>query len=220
MFVLVHKQRVTVGPMGWNRAMFDLGLTRLNINRALPTQEPKETITIDADTKICAATLVYPEHNKKITYLHGPFWDYTDPDLAVGTFEILDIDPFFVKQNLKQQVAEYRWKKEIAGTKTTIQNTEITIDTARENRDVFFQKYQLMGENDTTVWKFPEAWLTLTKAELGQVIMAGALYVESCFVWEKDKAAEIDACTTNTELDAVVLVMPGDEQSGNQPFPA
>lgn len=217
MFVLVHKQRVTVGPMAWNRGMFDLGLKRLGLSATLTKQEPKETMVIDADTKICRARLDYPTFNKKIEYIHGPFWNYDDPDLAVGTFQVMETSPVLIKNTLKQQIAEYRWKKEVAGTKTTVQSTEVTIDTSRENRDIFFQQFQMMGESETVDWKFPEGWLTLTKAELGQVIQAGAEYVRSCFAWEKTKSAEIDACATGDELDAVVLVMPGDEDNKSRP---
>ena len=63
-----------------------------------------------------------------------------------------------------------------------------------------------MGENDVVNWKFPEAWLTLTKSDLGIAVNAGVAHVQAQFNWELAKNEEIDACTTAAELDAVVII--------------
>lgn len=62
-----------------------------------------------------------------------------------------------------------------------------------------------MQDSDTVKWKFPEAWLTLTKSDLGQVVSAGATYVQEAFNWEADKTDEINNCTSLEELDVVDL---------------
>jgi len=206
MYVLVHKQRVIVGPMAWNRAMFSGALNKLNITTVLPRKDPTDLpIVFDADTKLCSAVLEYPEHNPKIEYLHGPFWNFDEPT-AVGTFQILETPIEFIKGNLKATVATERYNREIAGTTATIQNMAVTVDTNRGSRDIFVQQYLLMSENDVVNWKFPEAWLTLTKSDLGIAVAAGVAHVQAQFNWELEKNEEIDACTTAAELDAVVIV--------------
>ena len=97
-------------------------------------------------------------------------------------------------------VAVKRYVKEVAGTKATVQNTEVTVDTSREGRNVFVQKYSLMKTGDTVNWKFPEGWLTLTKIELGTIVTAGQTHIQSFFDWEKDYSDQIDAAQTKQDL--------------------
>ena len=85
-----------------------------------------------------------------------------------------------------------RYKKEIKGTTVTVQNTQITVDTTRENRNNLIQRYILMGDNETLQWKFNDTWLTLSKSEVGTLVTGGATYVQSQFDWEKDKIQEIE----------------------------
>ena len=205
-YVLINDNFVINGPRTWNARSFESTLDDdLEITLKLPLQKTdEEPIIIDENTRILAAQLVYPGHNEKIEYLHGPFWDYSD-DFATGTFQILPKDIDWVKSNLYQQVADIRYSREISGANTTIQNTTVTIDTSRGNRDIFVQKYLLMGENDTVQWKFPEGWLTITKAELGSVVDAGVKHVQSQFDWEVTKSTEINNCVTLEELDAIKL---------------
>jgi hypothetical protein len=107
---------------------------------------------------------------------------------------------------LKLQAADERWIKETAGTTTTIQDTVVTVDTARGSRDIFVQKYLLMLDSDVVTWKFPETWLSLTKTDLGQVVAAGASHVQSAFAWEKDINDAINTADTLDALDAIVIV--------------
>ena len=57
-----------------------------------------------------------------------------------------------------------------------------------------------MSDTETSNWKFPEGWLTLTKSELGQCVSAGATHIQSCFDWEKNYTDRIEAATTKEEL--------------------
>jgi hypothetical protein len=65
-----------------------------------------------------------------------------------------------------------------------------------------------MEDSDTVHWKFPEAWLTLTKAEASQVVKAGASYVQTQFQWEANLISDINNATTLEELDSIVIVEP------------
>jgi hypothetical protein len=205
MFVLVHNGRVLVGPMGWNRAMFDGNLEKLKIQFTLPRAEPDVLpLVINENTVIKRVDFDYPVYNPKIQYLEGPYWDHTQTN-SRAFYEVKPQPIESVKANLKQIVAENRWKKEVAGTKTTIQGVEVTVDTARGSRDIFVQKYLLLPENGTVGWKFPECWMTLTKAELGAAVSAGASHVENAFIWEATKANLIDFSDTLEQLNVINL---------------
>jgi hypothetical protein len=207
MYVLVHKERVLVGPRDWNRPMFEGALQKLKLETLLPRRDPQELpIVIDEDTYITNASITIPSHNERIETYHGPYWNFENKDLAVGTYEIKYKTLGSIRELLTNEAANERYRREVAGTKTTIQDLEVTLDTSRDGRNIFLQKYTLMGEDDVVNWKFPEGWLTLTKEELGQVVLVGATYIQSAFDWEKEKVEEIEAAETVEELDAIVIV--------------
>ena len=205
-YVLVNNNQVINGPRAWNYRSFESTLEEdLEIIIKLPmSKTDEEIIVIDENTKIYASELVYQNFNNKIEHLHGPFWDFTSGK-AIGTFQIVENSIVSIKNTLKALVAENRWRKEIAGTTATIQNMEVIVNTTRDGRDIFFQKYMLMGENDTVQWKFSKSWLTLTKLDIGIAVTAGATYIQSQFEWETTKISEIDACVTAQELDLIDL---------------
>lgn len=212
MYVITHHHgydEVLLGPIEWRPAFI---ASVLQSDLDLPT---KPTVLMSDELKIPYDILpnvrVRPiveesvEYNPKIQFLNGPFWSYTD-DLATMNWIPTDKDIDLVKAELKNLVAAERYNREIAGTTATVQGQTVSIDTNRGSRDIFVQKYLLMADTDQVEWKFPEGWLTLSKAELGIVVAAGADHVQNQFVWEASKSAEIDACTTLAELDAVVII--------------
>jgi len=207
MYVLEHNNQVINGPRQWNYRSFESTLEEdLEIIQKLPLKkEDNSTIEIDSNTHIYRAELREPEYNPTFEYLHGPFWDFLS-GIAIGTYTVESYDVETIKGKLKSIITANRYIKEISGVKTTIQSTEVTIDTSRDGRNIFVQKYILMGDTDTVQWKFPEGWLTLTKSELGLVVATGAGYIQSQFDWEANKIAEIDACTTVDELKLVEQV--------------
>jgi hypothetical protein len=207
MFALVHKNRVLVGPMDWNRALFDGALSRLGISTTLPRVSPEFhelPWVIDENTSVCFVEFNYPEYNQKIHYLEGPYWTFENGK-AIAGYLVKDQPVESVQYNLKQLAAEYRWHKEISGTKVVVQEIEVTVDTDRNSRNIFVQQYLLMSDTDTVRWKFPEAWLTLTKSELGLVVSAGAAHIQNAFLWESMKVEEINTATTLQQLDSIVI---------------
>lgn len=206
MFVIVSQGYVIDGPKPWNFRAFEYTLQNdLEINYSLPTiKNDREPIIINNDVKILYARYDQPSYNSKIEYLDGPFWTFSDTE-AVGTFQVMPANIEWVKKELKNRLAYNRWAREESGTTAVIQGYTLTIDTRRGFRDIFLQKYQLMGDSDTVGWKFPvEAlWLTLTKADLGIALQAIVTHVQVQFDWEAGISNSIDACTTLAELDAV-----------------
>lgn len=218
-YVLENNNYVINGPRAWNYRSFESTLEEdLEIEYKLPlSKTDEEVITIDENTHIYASRYEYPVYNQKIEYLHGPFWDFSS-GIAIGTFEIVPLTLDQIRHELKQKVAANRYTRENAGIKVIIQGLEVTIDTSRDNRNIFVQKYILMSDTDTVQWKFPEGWLTLSKEELGLIVSTGATYIQSQFDWEVEKGIEINAKETAKELDLVdvgnpalldMIVLPG-----------
>jgi arabinogalactan endo-1,4-beta-galactosidase len=148
-----------------------------------------------------------PEFNSKIEMLHGPFWEFTDT-VAISSYEVWSMPVDAVKNQLKAVLAAERYRKEIAGVKVTIQNTEVTVDTTRDIRNNLVHHYVLMEDNDTIQWKFNTTWLTLTKSEVETLVKAGKSYIQTQFEWEANLIIEINNATTLEQLDSIVIVEP------------
>jgi len=207
MYVLIHNDRVLVGPRDWNRPMFTTTLDKLNIEYdLLPRKAPTDLpIVLGAGTYITYARMEIPEHNEKTETYYGPFWDFTDTNLALGTYRVKERSIEQIREILVREAADVRYQKEISGTTVTIQDTTVALDTSREGRNIFVQKYTLMGDSDTVNWKFLEGWLTLTKAELGSAVNAIETHVQGAFDWEKTIIDQITTATTAAELDAIEI---------------
>jgi hypothetical protein len=207
MYVLISDSMVINGPKAWSPKSFQNTLrNELNIEVSLPQSKTDNLpIFITETVKILPASLDYSvEHNPKIHYLHGPFWDFTN-DFAVGSFTPQDYSVEFVKGSLKSKIASTRYDREVAGFTTTIQNTQIKVDTSRDGRNIFIQKYLIMSENETVDSKFPEGWFTLTKSELGTIVTGITNHIEFHFNWEASTSLQIDAATSLAELDSIPI---------------
>jgi hypothetical protein len=192
--------------MNWNRAMFQGALERKGINQVLPRVAPDTLpMIIDEHAKIMQVEEIRPEINTLVEYYYGPLWDITETT-AIANYEVHDTPIEAARYNLKQRVAAERYKKEIKGTPAIIQDDEVTIDTNRGSRDVFVQKFLLMGESDTVNWKFPEGWLLLSKSDLGACVYAGVMHIQSCFNWELSINDQIDASQSKQDLLAIEII--------------
>lgn len=200
MYAVIYQNRVIVGPMDWNRALFSGALESKKITVGLPRVAPETLpLIINEETKICTVEEIREEINPLVQYHYGPLWDVSG-DVAIATYQATNTQIEFARNNYKDAIARQRYQKEITGATTIIQGTTVSLDTSREGRNIFVQKYMLMGESDTVHWKFPEGWLTLTKTELGQAVAAGAGHIQASFDWELLKVQAIDAAQTKEEL--------------------
>lgn len=208
MYAVVYKNRVIVGPMDWHRGIFEGSLEKEGVKVQLARVAPEELPQIiNEDAKIMLVEENRPQLNPMVEYYYGPLWDATG-DKAIANYEVQDTPVEFARTNFKEQAAAERYLKETSGTTINIQGTDVTVDTARGSRDIFVQKYLLMGNNDTVNWKFPEGWLTLSKQELGSCVATGAAHVQSSFDWEANIVSQIDTAQTKEELLAIEIVKP------------
>lgn len=205
MYILMKNNRVINGPRDWHYLMFMGALEKLGVEFQLPTVAPSSLpLTITDDIKIYKAEYRYPEINPKIQQFDGPFWTFEN-DKAIGSFIIKNKPIEFVKSDLKKIVAEQRWRKENSGTTLELQGQTVTIFTDRDTRNIPFQKYFLMTDDEKVGWKFPETWLILSREEVGIMLKTIEKYVETCFIWEAQKNFQIDACVTLDQLDQIDL---------------
>jgi len=216
MYALVHKNKVLVGPKDWDRGFFLNALKRKGITNALISRRPQEVLPfiIDADTKIYSADVVKDQFDPMVQYLRGPIWTITE-DTATANYEAIDTPIEAARANFKNLTATERYKKEITGATAEVQDVTVSLDTTRDGRNIFVQKYTMMGDNDTVNWKFPEGWLTLTKAELGAIVVAGAAHIQAAFDWEKEISDYIDLAVTAEELLSIEIV-PVEPQQENE----
>ena len=209
MFVIVHNNSVILGPMRWNRFRFQneiLEETEVEVTLADRNDELTPVIVDDNIQILPVQGTPNPSYNSKIEMLNGPFWEFT-ATAAISSYQVENLPIDAVKNQLKDVIATNRYNKEVGGCKTTVQETEVRIDTSRDGRNVFVQKFLLMGDSETVQWKFPEGWLTLTKAELGAIVTTGTAHVQTCFEWEAGKLVEINDCDNLASLDAIVLTI-------------
>lgn len=206
LYVLTYDNRVLNGPRGWNYRSFESTLQdECNITYKLPVDynEP-------GSLKISSNVTIYSaqedknvDHNPKIEYLHGPFWNF-DTGVALGTYQVVSHPVDAVQSTLKQVVANHRYNNEISGIKVTVQNTSIQIATTRGDRE----KWTLWANQgiDNLKHKFNGVWLTLSNDDIKTIANAIHGHVQTHFEWEANKHEEIDACDTLEKLNAVELV--------------
>ena len=208
MFVIVHDNSVILGPMRWNKFRFENVIAEeCEFTVSLPSSNDQPIIVSENIKILPVQGTQNPVFNSTIEFLNGPFWEFTDT-AAIQSFRVENIPVEAIKNTLKALTSAVRWKRETAGIKVTVQDTEVSVVTERGDRDIFVQKFLLMGDAETVQWKFPEGWIVLTKAHLGAIVTAGAQHVQDQFVWEALKIAEIEACTTHSELAGIVIEEP------------
>ena len=207
MFVIVHNNYVILGPKKWNKLNFEeVLLEECEVTYALDTRnDNRDPIIINENTKILPVVgLSEPAFNSKIQRLDGPYWNLSDTE-AQMYYTVGDLPIEAVKNRLKEVVAYNRYVKESEGIKIEVQNTLVSIDTARGSREIFFNTWLSMLEEETVNWKFPETWMTVSKSDMFSIVSAGKSHIQSCFDWEQNKTIEIESASTLEDLDAIEL---------------
>lgn len=225
MYVLIHNERVLVGPMKWNRGIFQGSLEKEGLQVVLPRVAPNKLPHIIAsNTVVKRAYTTTPEFDSRIRGTSGPYWNL-EGDEAVGEYRVRDLPLEIAKSNMKSFIAGERWKKaNEVPVIMTIQGKEVGFYPTAEQRAIFNDKLATMGEDLN--WKFsqvsvtntvtneegveeqetieyPQTWIKITKAELQSMINSSATHVQNAFDEESVKSAQIDAATSIEELEAL-----------------
>jgi hypothetical protein len=206
MYVVVYKNKVLVGPMPWNRGFFQGSLKKQGIDQTLPRVSPSDLpYIVNDDAKIMAVEETRPKINPMVEYHYGPIWEITDTK-AIANFQVIDTPIEFAKNNFKNLLSTERYKKEVSNIKINIQGIEVTVNTSRNGRNLFTEKYLTMADSDTVNWKFKEGWLNLTKNDLQIIVSSITTHIQSAFDWEKTINDQIDLATTKEELVTIEIV--------------
>lgn len=203
MYALVYKNRIINGPREWNKYQFEGALEKEGINFQVGRSAPPEAqipIIINNDAKILYARYEYPEYNQRTQGINGPFWEFTNTE-AIGSFEVSYQPIEYIRLNLKNAVAENRWKREVEGVDVEIQGTTVRISTAREDRNQF-EILRAAGANNVS-WKFGDVWLTLSSTDIATLADAVIQHVQAAFDWEKEVSDLIDETQTAEELEVI-----------------
>jgi len=205
-YAIVHKQRVILGPVAWAQKYFtDVLKIRHRITANIPGQAPEQfPYVIDENTSIYEVVEDRPEFNAMTEYHYGPQWDISaNPIVASYTVEQQTVES--ARENFKILAAHERYKKEVSGTKVTINGTEIAISTHRGDRDVYVQKYLSLNDEGTINFKFGQQWVNLSKQDLNNIITAINTKVQSAFDWEANIHTQINDAETTEQLMAIEI---------------
>lgn len=207
MYAIVRNNAVLVGPKEWDRAFFTLILKREGINNVTLPKSPYDSFpqVIDANTVIHKVTINRDEFNPLVQYLRGPLFTITANEV-IADYKVTDTEIQFARNNFKDLAAAERYKKEISGITTTIQGLNVSITTARGDREEFLKKAVSITDTAQISWKFKEGWVQLSKADLLNIASLIDSHVQASFDWEKAICDQIDAANSSGELLAIKIV--------------
>lgn len=217
--IVQNKQTVLLGPMPWRQRMFQSEINDLHDQGEITVKYeilPVENGYVNLGEGIEIFPVFdtpLPEHDNVYETVAGPFWNFGN-NIASPSWNVVPVDINVSKTMLKNLAASERYKKEIKGTKTTVQGKEVTLDTSRNGR-LIFSNASNISDVGTTNWKFPEGWLNITKAQLGTIVSVGTAYIQAQFDWEANISSQVDAATNVEELKAIVIVEPSPAGKGS-----
>ena len=214
MFVIVYNNSVILGPMRWNRYRFENEIKEeCEVTASLPDRNDNfDAIVVSEEVKILPVqgTAVQgtqdPVFNPRIEYLHGPFWEFTDT-AAIQSFTVEKYNIDAVKNFLKAETANERWIKQNKSVSVTVDGVSYDFPTDENTRLVLQQA--LTSGLESFNWKLnTDTWVILTSTNVQNILTQIITHIQTCFDWEMDKIAEIDACVAHLELDALEIKEP------------
>jgi len=102
------------------------------------------------------------------------------------------------------KLADWRYALETSGVTVG----DITVGTSRQSQAQLTATYANLKDGliSSVEWKQPNgSFVTLDTAQMGTVMAAVALHVQTSFTSEKIYSEQIKACTTIAEVDAITL---------------
>lgn len=204
---------VHLGPIDWN-AKFIQAVLRDDLDNdeieIRPDDVDRIPYEIHEDVWAFAITSeVREEYNEIIERPEGPFWSIVEADRgnfsATMTYTKVDLPLEVAKSLVKNRISRERKIRERTTVFTMeVQGTQVTIESDRENRNAYYQKYLTIDDSTDEVvrdkWRFREGWLALSKDDLRLIIRAIDDHVQEQFDWEEALDKKIDEAKDLTEL--------------------
>ena len=204
MYVVKYKERIVLGIIPWNNQyIMDVMRNRYNSIIELPYLEPELAqfpYVVNEDITIYPANENRdPNIDPMIQYYFGPSWEFLT-DRIVAHYEILPLTLEAAKNNYRDRAANFRYEKEISGTKITINGNTYNLETNRESRSKYVEKFILLNDEQTINWKFTEGWTTLTKQNIQSIIHSIDEHIQKAFDWELSMNNLINSVTNSNDL--------------------
>jgi len=215
MYALIHDSQLILGPISYNYRLINAELEELEVeSKVKPRDYQNVPIQLDENTHLLSVSQIIPSHDSRFQSVGNFQWEIIEENnVSVRvemTYPINDKSLDQIKEEYKSQVAPIRREKENTSIDLTINDTEITVSTSRENRLSYVSK--LIASPGPHNFKFNnDVWLEISTKELEYIIQQIDLKVQEAFDWELSKIQEIDACTTGEEVYDVVLREPQEE---------
>jgi hypothetical protein len=211
MYALIHNSQLLLGPIKFNYRLINSDLEDNEIEERIgPRDYENVPLEINSNTFLLEVVLNQPEYDERSQVLRYTDWEIiTDNDIQKAQFnyEVVDKSLDQIKDERKQQLSPIRREKENQYITISIQNTELTILTSREQRTQFINKLTALPETETVLYKFSDStWINVSKTDLEYIVQQIDLKVQEAFDWEYAKLQEIDNCTTKEEVFDVVIV--------------
>lgn len=209
MYALVNGQELLLGPIGFNVRMINSELEELELPeryRVNSSDHQNVPLSITNDVKILPARNQQPEFDPRYEYLYGPVHEIKEDEVVFNYWKA-DRSLEEIKANYKLQVKPERQRRENTTITVTVNDTEITVSTDRENRLALTSKV-VSGEGPFNFKFDNDVWLEVTKNNLQEILSAIDMKVQEAYDWELAKLQEIDACETKEAVYEVVITPP------------
>ena len=206
-----NKQMVILGPITWRQRFI-----QTEINELVESEELSTPYTIPATEQgyidigdgfeIFPVDLTTPAFDPIYESLAGPFWTYEN-NVATGIYTVNNLDINVVKANLKQVVANERYRKQNLGTTVTVTNTSFSVGTDTNTINSLISLASATGL-DTINYKSPNGFISVNGADIENIVSQIHAYVQTQFNWEKTTNETIDAASDVATLQAIEIVEP------------
>jgi hypothetical protein len=210
MYALVNGQELLLGPISFNYRMINSVLEEeLEVDYRVTSQSYQSVpIIITEDIKILPTRDDNPEYDPRFESLSNITYEITETEVIFRHTK-LEKPLEQIKDEYKQSVKPERQNKENQYITVSVQNTELTLLTSREQRTQLINKLTSLAETDTVLYKFNDnTWINVSKSDLEYVIKQIDLKVQEAFDWEYAKLQEIDSCQTWQEVYNVEISSP------------
>lgn len=221
MFVIIDNNdnnRIIIGPMEWKPKYFSFALSEeydqeITVNLSDQSLVPYEVIP---GVFIRECDTSYSSIDPETQDYAGPSWTLHANGSATAAWVATDKALHNIKGFFNNQAASERYKKEVTPFKITIDGTEYTQGTAREDRSIFtLLLAYVMKPNIPIYWKFQEGFVLLNKQSIEALLNTYNDHIQTNFVWEKDKITAVNNSTTKEEIKAIeIKVKPGPVGNG------
>lgn len=202
-YIFLENGVIDSQPFDWNKSFIDNALIQYGIDTNTSYEhEPSSFIHYSDSIAIMPCIVVEPTYND-ITHSLSDVYDISinqEDGLYYAELQLVENSIEEARVILKNKLAYNRWEKEISGFTLSVNNVNVTIDTNRDTRNMYFQAMMIMSDDQEILWKFDEGHILLNKQNFQEIFGIGSQYIINLFEQEYFIKLEIDNASTMNEL--------------------